>query len=144
MKDAFGGIFNIFFIAIFLVIISGILGFIVGYSRAFKMKNNVISVIEQYEDANCLGTTSACFQKIVEGANSIGYSSISSLNCPKDFTNVGNLYCIGANSKQPVKGNIKSYTIITQVNMDLPIISTILGFRFFQVSGDTREIRVSS
>lgn len=144
MKDAFGGIFNIFFIAIFLVIVSGVLGFIVGYSRAFKMKNNVISVIEQYEGAKCSDTASACFQKIVEGANSIGYSSMSSLNCPKDFTNVGNLYCIGANSKQPLKENVRSYSIITQVNMDLPIISTILGFRFFQISGDTREIRISS
>jgi len=143
VKDAFGGIFNIVFVSIFLLIVSGILGFIVSYSKAFKMKNNVISVIEQYEGTKCSDESSACVKRIVDGANSIGYSPVS-LNCPKNFKNVKNLYCIGDNPDQSIKGNIRSYRVITQVNIDVPIISTILGFRFFQVTGDTREIRVSS
>ena len=48
MKDAFGGIVNIVLVAIFLVIISGILGLVVNYTKAFRMKNAVISAIEQY------------------------------------------------------------------------------------------------
>ena len=60
MKDAFGGIVNIVLVAIFLVIISGILGLVVNYTKAFRMKNVVISTIEQYEGASgCFGKSSA-------------------------------------------------------------------------------------
>lgn len=143
MKDAFGGIFNLLFVAIFLVIISSVLGFIVNYSKAFKMKNIVISTVEEYEGTRCNNSSSACVERIVDEASAIGYSPVS-LNCPKDFTNVRNLYCIGNNPDQSTKPGVRSYRVITQVNMNLPLISTILGFRFFQVSGDTREIRISS
>ena len=57
MRDAFGGIVNIVLVAIFLVIVSGILGLVVNYTKAFRMKNTVISAIEQYEGAD------GCFEK---------------------------------------------------------------------------------
>ena len=53
MRDGFGGILNIVFIVIFLLIVEGVLGLVVNYTKAFKMKNNVISMIEQYEAAGC-------------------------------------------------------------------------------------------
>ena len=46
MKDAFGGILNLVLIVVFLLLIEGILGLVVNYSKAFRMKNTVISAIE--------------------------------------------------------------------------------------------------
>ena len=74
MRDAFGGIVNIVLVAIFLVIISGILGLVVNYTKAFRMKNTVISTIEQYEGAQgCFGNSSAtgCQERIEERAKKL-------------------------------------------------------------------------
>ena len=45
---------NIVLIAFFLIIVEGILGLAVNYSKAFKMKNLVISTFEKYEAAGCV------------------------------------------------------------------------------------------
>ena len=47
MREAYSGIVNIFFIAVFLVIVSGILAFIVTYTKAFKMKKVILHLVLQ-------------------------------------------------------------------------------------------------
>lgn len=90
MKEAYGGILNIVFVVIFLVIIEGILALVVSYTKAFKMKNSVISVIEEYEGSGCApeaslfasyNTDSSCRRKIAEKANQINYAP-PALHCP--------------------------------------------------------------
>ena len=49
MRDAYGGIMNIVLLVTFFLIVEGVLGLIVGYTKAFKMKNIVISTVEEYE-----------------------------------------------------------------------------------------------
>ena len=89
MRDAFGGIVNIVFVAIFLLIISGILGLIVNYTKAFRMKNTVISAIEQYEGAKgCFSDQATgetgCRDKILKGAEAIGYHP-PTIICSKEY-----------------------------------------------------------
>ena len=142
MQDAFGGILNIVLIVVFLLIVEGILGFTVNYTKAFKMKNIVISAIEEYEDASCIDGshgTSACRDKIKRGAQSIGYSP-SLLNCPNgsDWKKVDDLFCVkrtGSHSGYYI------YRIVTQVDINIPIINHIMGLSFFQVTGDTRVVQ---
>ena len=140
MKDAFGGIVNIVLMAVFLLAISGILGLIVSYSKAFKMKNEVISNIEKYQGA-CFTKASDnqknCYSRIREGAKSIGYSP-DYLNCPSDFDRDpdGNYYCY----KKVKAKNGYYYSIITQVDINIPIINRILGISIFQVHGDSRVV----
>ena len=143
MKEAYGGILNIFFIAVFLVIVSGILAFIVivTYTKAFKMKNIVISTVEQYEGSGCTSDSSSCFARIEERAKNIKFSPSDTLTCPSTITNnynytkVGGLYCIG----EP-DGTSKHYNIIVKINFYFPILSKFFGFNVFQVSGDTESI----
>ena len=137
MKDAFGGILNIVFIAVFLVLVSGILGLTVNYTKAFRMKNIVISAIEQYEGHGCfLGTDSSCKSKIDEGAKSIGYHPVK-MNCPSGYEYSGTFFCY----KEQLSTNKNVYySVITQVDIDIPIINKIMGLSFFQVHGDTRMI----
>lgn len=143
MKDAFGGILNIVIVAVFLVIVSGILGMTVNYTKAFKMKNVVISSIEKYEGYGCFtgDSDSACLSSIEEGAKSIGYHPVD-VNCPSSqgFKRpAGNRYfCYKRNNSS--NGNLY-YTVTTQVDIDIPIINKIMGLSFFQVHGDTRIIQ---
>lgn len=141
MKDAFGGILNIVLVAIFLVIISGILGLVVNYTKAFRMKNSVISTIEQYEGAKgCFGVSSAtgCMEKVQERAKSIGYHP-TELHCPAGYEKSYDLFCYRRITSDSGKNYV--YTVITQVDIDIPIINKILGLSIFQVHGDTRAIK---
>ena len=141
MKDAFGGILNIVLVAIFLVIISGILGLVVNYTKAFRMKNAVITTIEQYDGAkSCFGVGSAtgCQEKIIEKARSFGYNP-TELSCPRGYSKAYDLFCYKGVPTE--SGTNYVYSIITQVDINIPIINKIMGLSIFQVHGDTRSVR---
>jgi hypothetical protein len=153
MQDAFGGILNIFLIAVFLIVVEGILAVTVSYTKAFKMKNYVIASIEQYEGSGCFPTNvagaasvsdTACVQRIRKYAKHIAYSP-ANLKCWDDYTNVEGLFCYGeVKDDGSLKGQNtatnKYYRVITQVDISFPLVNRIMGLRFFQVSGDTRLI----
>lgn len=142
MKDAFGGIINMVFVALFLVIMIGILGLVVSYTKAFKMKNIIITHIENYEASGCFTADTACMNKIKASAEGIGYGS--RITCPSDFIKIDGLFCykemISTKTENHISDRPISYRIITQVDLDLPIISSIFSINFFQVIGDTRVI----
>ena len=150
MQEAFGGILNIVLIVVFLVIVEGILGFAVSYTKAFRMKNYVISVVEQYDAAGCLEPTAqtGCKDKIKQHAHNIAYRP-SSISCQTDEVNVEGYYCISAvkPEENAVADGVNSaeykyYRVVTQVDINIPIIKNIMGLRFFQVTGDTRLIKL--
>lgn len=142
MRDALGGLVNIVIIVVFMIIVSGYLAFNVNYTKAFRVKNKIISVIETHE-----GLDSSGEQEIESYAKSIGYN----VSIPKDFrasegweanTNCGFYYKV-VNS--PTSGDIRKnyYEVITFVSVDIPIIKKIMPqFPFFQVKGATKSIRV--
>ena len=160
MKDAFGGIFNLVLIVIFLVVVMGILGLTVSYTKAFRAKNIIISKIEQYgHGGSCLRSDGACFKRIKEETDRIAYHP-HNLNCPPNEGVTGwfaaprdggseKLFCFYLhNIYKSTSGTdcgalIASdyyFNIITQVDIDIPIINKIMGLYFFQVKGDTRKI----
>ncbi|MBQ6324033.1 MAG: hypothetical protein IJI22_04275 [Bacilli bacterium] len=161
MKDAFGGIMNLFFIAVFMLIVSGSLALVVSYTKAFKMKNEVISVLERNEasgyNETANGNPSGCFAQdgsnpctsgIKQYAESIGYSPYS-VDCSSVgmADGVDKLFCYKceANTNANAKwyGNQTVFcTVTTQVDINFPIINKILGLSFFRVHGDTRVIQI--
>lgn len=146
MQEAFGGIMNIFLIAIFLAIVEAILAFAVCYTKTFRMKNYVISAVEQYEGIGCsgggiTGGMTACRQRIQNYARNLKYSP-ADLQCHGDgAVNIDGLYCIREIQRDSGRNSIQ-YRVTTQVDIDLPIINKIMGLEFFQVSGDTRSLRI--
>ena len=139
MKDAFGGILSIVLIAVFLVIVSGILGLVVNYSKAFRMKNYIITTIEQYDGASgCFGKgtgSSKCETNIRNYASQLGYHpDPSALRCPNNYSKAFDMYCYYEDPEN------YSYTVITQVDINIPIINQIAGLSIFQVHGDTRSV----
>lgn len=147
MRDAFGGIVNIAMIVVFLVLVSGYLAFNVNYTKAFRVKNFIITSLEQYE-GNCDQGT-ACANKISNYIKSIGYNAPDTRE--SDYTCVSEGYCFkkiavsdevsGAYSES----NDKVYfRVITRINIDIPIINKIMpSMKIFQVSGNTKLITPS-
>lgn len=148
MKDAFGGILNLVFLAVFLLLVMGILGLIVNYTKAFRMKNIAIDTIERYEGA-CNTTNTACFKKMEEEAKKISYSPTIT-SCQTGFTNMGGLVCLKGEELDnydieayPI-GKPCVYTVTTQSDVSLPIIETVLSFKIFRVTGNTEVVDLPS
>lgn len=158
MQEAFGGILSLVLIVVFFIIVEGVLGFTVSYTKAFRMKNAVISDFEQYEAAGCgvdddMSST-ACKNKIRSDAKILKYNP-PRLSCPKTIAygdsvaipvkEVDGMFCAAKINTRTVGGTqYATYRIITQVDIDFPIVKNILGLRLFQVTGDTREIQVNN
>lgn len=149
MKDAFGGILNLVIISVFLVIVSGVLTFIVSYTRAFQFKNAVISAFERFEGAGCTESGTACADYIDERAEGIGSFQFTGddFHCPSGFEHVEGKFCYKEESASNLEtedffGNPKVYTISVAVRLNIPIINQVFNFHFFRVSGTTRIIYV--
>jgi len=149
MRDAIGGVVNLVIIVVFMVIVSGYLAFNVSYTRAFKIKNKIISTYEQYS-GNCNSNTSPCMQEIMNAMKEVGYDmnqrlSIPGYNCRKGFCS---LKVQGAkdNTVSVVDDRDKYYyKIVTQITIDLPIINRVMqGMDTFKVKGDTRTFIINN
>lgn len=158
MRDAIGGTVNIVLIALFMVLVSGYMAFNVSYMKAFKVKNKIIDLVEQYE-GNCTPNdgTNKCAKNITGYMDKVGYNT-SVVNCPKDFREGSEWcqcqtstygYCIAkfnANSKTTgvtVEDKKAYYRVLTQVNIDIPIINNIMPYlKVFQVTGETKTIKI--
>ena len=179
MRDAIGGSVNLVIIVVFMLLVSGYLAFNINYTKAFKVKNKIISAYEEYDGACTKTSGTNCYAQIKGYMEEIGYnvrpmtkndidgyyennvggtgvtsecgSNLSSLN--KSTTNFCSYcpdgdYCAirVVDARKVATGDVYydvHYKIVTRVNMDIPIINKVLsGLSFFQVSGDTKKIRL--
>ncbi len=141
MRDAFGGVVNLVMIVVFLVIVSGYLAFNVNYTKAFRVKNYIISTFEEYE-GKC-DVSSSCNTKIKEYMKAIGYSAVNF--SIQDYT-CHDGYCYKKTQVSAAGEDLKErayFKVVTQINIDIPIINKILpSLKIFQVSGDTKQITI--
>ena len=154
MRDAFGGIVNIVIIVVFLVIVSGYMAYTVNYTKAFRVKNKIITTFEQY-DKGCENdnTNSECNRVIRDYMAKVGYSQQTPSGAASETLN-GTLsngwkcpdkmgYCFavfpGASTTDGAEKHY--YKIKTWVNMDIPLINKIMP-TLFQVQGDSKAVEI--
>ena len=159
MSDAMGGTVTLVIIAFFIVAVLGYLAFNVNYTKAFRMKNKIISVYDDY-NGEC---NSKCEKEIKAYANSIGYKpgkldcsylsnliSKSSVNAVSvQTTSKNNLYCraeiqIKKRASNDSINDFQSrsyYKIATTISIDIPIIKSLFDFGLFWVSGNTKTYK---
>ena len=51
MREAIGQVYTLQIILVFVLLINGYMAYSVNYTRAFRVKNQIINYIEQYEGA---------------------------------------------------------------------------------------------
>ncbi len=151
MRDAFGGVVNLVIIVVFLVLVSGYLAFNVNYTKAFRVKNKIISTFEQYEGQCDVDTTApnTCNGEIKAYMDSLGYNA-PYFNLESEGYTCRYGYCYKrvdvakpASSSTADTKQRAYFKIVTQINVDIPIINKILpGLKIFQISGDTKPIVV--
>ena len=152
MRDAIGGTFSITAIVIFLLIVNCFLAFSVNYTKAFRAKNEVRSIIEKSEGLGCdalhrieniLSTNHYRIGDPYETwCKNNGYKiAMDSNNTPLFCYKVEKVDITGAgDNKKAYKGAY--YTIATFVNIDIPIFNKVfegIG-NVFMVKGETALI----
>ncbi len=147
MRDAFGGVVNLAMIVVFLVLVTGYLAFNVNYTKAFRVKNYIITKFEQYE-GNCEpnNPSNVCNQQIQAYMKQVGYhqSSVSNLD---GYDSCSDGYCYKEYVVDSSTGATDEhrtqvyYRIATQIIIDIPIVNKIMpNLKIFQVAGDTKLI----
>lgn len=151
MRDAIGGALTLPLIITFMVIVNAYLAFNVNYTKAFRVKNEIRSIIEKHE-----GLTCGAISDIGEYMNSTNYTTNKYLQswCSNNGYNVisanGRTFCVqvhpvDSNGDQQPNSKYKGayYSIVTFVEMDIPILDKFLvtpAGSLFAVKGETSII----
>ena len=146
MKDAIGGTVSLMFIAVFLLFVGGYLAFSVSYNKAFRVKNKIITLLEQH------GTFESASSDIDNYIKQVGYNAAEpNVNCEYYPSGVKYAcksgYCVAwvdttdDTSTDEDNTNSGYFKVVTAVNIDVPIINKVMPYlRIFFVSGDTITI----
>ena len=145
MRDALGGTVNIVIIVAFIVIVLAYLAFNVNYTKAFRMKNKIVSTYEDFS-GNC---DDDCEEIIHQYAMDVGYNP-GNMKCDsgwnKGFYRNNGLYCYkevkvkaAGNSSIDENNNTHYYKIATEINIEIPIIQNVFSYQMFWVTGDTKS-----
>lgn len=150
MKHAIGSGWMLGFVATFIVLFSAYLAISVNYTKAFKVKNRIISLIEENEgftrssDVKESGTDidkiknkakQTTEDKVYLYLNEIGYN-YSDINCP-DSIGAGNDYPGGYCIKKITATQGSYYKVATFISLELPIIWIKINV---PITGETKVI----
>ena len=160
MNEGVGSTTIIVIIMVFIAFVSAYLAYNVNYTKAFRMKNKIISLYEEY-NGDCTsekknGETESCIQRIQSYKNEIGYPS-GAIDCenniyrPELENQIANNYrndgfCVyrvkadnRSGSGDVVDPNAEAYyyRAVTRVDIRIPIVQNVLNLRILNVTGDT-------
>ena len=162
MNEGVGSTSVIVIIVVFIAIVSSYMAYNVNYTKAFRMKNKIISLYEEY-DGNC---DSSCSAKIQSYAQDIGYavSAIDSNACRNNpfipnsdsdeevTTETHAPYYCAYKVKERKSGHSSVfkdnnsepgfyYRVVTRIDIEIPIIQNVMNLRVLNVSGDTKTFK---
>jgi len=143
MREAIGGTWIMGIVIFFIILFSSYLAISVNYSRAFKVKNEIINVIEKYQ-----GHSLDAQGDILDRLNTIGYFVFSTCtfgdNPWEGFSESSNgsgryRYCVAAFCEQGANVTMPRayYSVGVFFRLDLPIFRDIFTF---PVTGETKTI----
>ena len=143
MRDAVGGVVNLVIIVVFLVIVSGYLAFNVNYTKAFRVKNKIISTIEEYEGIN--GKSLDKINRLMTNTHTVRGS------CPSDSGGIiGSTITDASKSPGPYDvcvtrsvhstNGVEKYYYSTTIffSFSLPVLGNLYSFK---IPGETMGMR---
>lgn len=149
MRESIGGAWLVGIVITFVVLFTSYLALSVNYSKAFKVKNEIISLIEENE-----GLTEKTQEKIVKYLNSTGYYVYGKCADTGDdyldgavngkltgYEKQGNAdkykYCVYARSIEGDTLNRKYYRVTVFFKFDIPILDNAFTF---PVTGESKAV----
>ena len=162
MNEGIGGTSVIVIIVVFIAVVSAYMAYNVNYTKAFRMKNKIIALYEEY-DGHC---EDECRAKIKAYGDDIGYTP-APINCENNFyrpegdtvrvqpfdTTYG--FCeykvteeksygkdyYGKINKDSFSEQGYYFRIVTRIDIRIPIVQNVFDLRMLYVTGDTKTFR---
>ena len=147
MRQSIGSTWLFSLMIIFILLFTAYLAVAINYSKAFKVKNELINIIEREEGltSNMDEEDPGAVEQIDKYLESVGY--VNRGNCPsgyqgynkyKDGNKTKYGYCVKKYNSYNEKEHQRAYySVVLFFNMDLPIFGDFFTFR---VKGETTEI----
>lgn len=150
MRQSIGATWILQLVIVFMLIFVGFLALTINYTKAFKVKNELVTIIEKYE-----GVSTGKDATIGLINNYLRYYNYQTMGtCDNDFYGVSSLaedasidpvsgnnkyyYCIKkTNTSSGTYDDRASYEIVTFFRFNLPFIGDLFTFR---VNGSTIDI----
>ena len=154
MRESIGGAWLFGIVIIFIFFFSAFLAYSISYTKAFNVKNNIISFIEQNEgynttDMDLASLSDEDLNKTVEGKSyklirnaGYNYSGAQGITCDGTIHGVPNMtteggYCIVKYCPNGVSNSNTHYKVTTYIALKLPVINVTVKI---PISGETRTI----
>lgn len=137
MKAATGNAMLMNIIIVFLVIVMALLVTSISYTKAFRIKNRIVDIIEYY-DGNFSDNETKITNDINDSLISVGYKLSGTNKCKE----IDNKQALNINSNYQVciyeyndSNRGKYYKVIAYMYFDVPVIGGMLNI---PVSGETK------
>ena len=126
MSGPIGHTFLYNIIILFVVIVFAFLVGSLSYYKSFRVNNNIVSSLEQYEGYNKFSRS-----EIERNLSNLGYS-VKSLDCKSKYRGMSLVsskqnysYCVYISEDNPKQGTYFNYGVLTYMSLDLPIVNII-------------------
>lgn len=144
MREAFGGTFTIQLILLFLAIYIAFIAVALNYAKAFRVKNQIINIIEQNEgfdfDNSAEGSAQNEIKKYLERVSYyVNLTNIKNNNINDNYKCYSEGYCVEKMGSTGIDTGIEGtyYKVTTYVNIDMQVFN--LKFTI-PIQGETRKI----
>jgi len=150
MRDAFGGTFMLKLAIIFIVIYISFMAVTINYAKAFRVKNQIINIVEQYQfagssDNEVIGIIDDYLREVpynFSGSNSLENKCKEIAGPEKvnsgDYTYTENGACIISNGTLGRYGSSsRYYKVVTFINIDFSFFDIEMTI---PISGETKVI----
>ena len=136
MRDAFGGTFMLEILMVFIVLFVAFTAVIVNIASKFRIKNEIINIMEQYDYKNNAGGT---VDKLKDYITKSGYNFADPTNkYSSSCSSSGGEWMEGGYCIVPYDGG-SYYTVTVYVNASLPFFN--LNFTF-PITGESKTFDV--
>lgn len=143
MRESFGGTFMINLVLIFIVIYISFMAVAINYAKVFRVKNNVINILEQYQYDGTKSVNDIAIKKVrnylIEVPYNMGGNSKIESDC-KSRTGDGDPYYVDYGVciiNESGSSNPKYFKVITYISIDFPFFDIHMTI---PISGETKSI----
>lgn len=145
MRESFGGAFMIKLLLVFIVIYISFMAIAVNYAKTFRVKNNIINILEQNQyNSNNSASINTIRTKIEEYVKNVPYTidlKEERNDLRNQCNNVGQQYMHGVCITPQQRDQKKAYYKVTvYISLDLPFFEIHMTV---PVSGETKTIYIS-
>ena len=136
MRESFGGAFIIKLALIFIIIYVSFMAVAINYAKAFRVKNGVINILEQYQYSGV--ANDPALEQVHTYLNSVPYHYGDNVNILNHCQNQGgNLTEDGACIVTKGSEESRYYRVITYISIDFPFFQLHM---IIPISGETKLI----